>query len=270
VEPGIDYTQNHIIEFTIRIDENMDTENGSTMTDVQDRYGISVSDTTRTLPDSTDVFSILSVGDSLDWGSDAVRQWAFVDGDNDGDIDNDVAVGTGIPLVQGGVYDFKVFINVDDLTCDITIDYGTNSFTAEDLGWLTSSSDVVGGVLNFMATCDAADDLREMSIDNILITEAPEEEDIPGDANHDGKVDGSDVTILANNWQKGVSNPGETVTWEMGDFNSDGKVDGSDVTILANHWQDGVSTSSAAVPEPSTLVLLLAAVASFYVIRRRR
>ena len=31
------------------------------------------------------------------------------------------------------------------------------------------------------------------------------DEDIPGDANKDGKVDGSDVTILAGNWQKGVS-----------------------------------------------------------------
>ena len=48
---------------------------------------------------------------------------------------------------------------------------------------------------------------------------------MPGDANLDDRVDGSDVTILAGNWQVGV-NDGQTATWSMGDFNGDGKVDG--------------------------------------------
>ena len=91
---------------------------------------------------------------------------------------------------------------------------------------------------------------------------------IPGDANKDGKVDGSDVTILAGNWQAGVDGtPG--VTWEMGDFNGDGKVDGSDVTILAGNWQYGVESAASAVPEPSVLILLLGLVASVLVFRRR-
>ena len=72
---------------------------------------------------------------------------------------------------------------------------------------------------------------------------------IPGDANKDGKVDGSDVTILAGNWQVLTG-----ADWSMGDFNGDGKVDGSDVTILAGNWQRGVDTTTASVPEPSTLV----------------
>lgn len=88
--------------------------------------------------------------------------------------------------------------------------------------------------------------------------------DIPGDANCDGKVNGSDVTILAGNWQTLTG-----ASWSMGDFNSDGKVDGSDVTILAGNWQAGVSTSAASVPEPSTIILLLAVMASWFVIRRR-
>ena len=74
---------------------------------------------------------------------------------------------------------------------------------------------------------------------------------IPGDANNDGHVDGSDVTILAGNWQVTSG-----ATWEMGDFNNDGRVDGSDVTILAGNWQYGASTTATAVPEPSTFVLL--------------
>ena len=91
--------------------------------------------------------------------------------------------------------------------------------------------------------------------------------DIPGDANGDGKVDGSDVTILAGNWQKGVGD-GLTASWEDGDFNGDGKVDGSDVTILAGNWQAGTSTSAASVPEPSMFVLLFATLGSLAILRR--
>ena len=87
---------------------------------------------------------------------------------------------------------------------------------------------------------------------------------IAGDANGDGKVDGSDVTILAGNWQAGVGNPAPgTITWEMGDFNGDGQVDGSDVTILAGNWQYGVTAAAASVPEPSILALLVGGAACF-------
>ena len=79
---------------------------------------------------------------------------------------------------------------------------------------------------------------------------------VSGDANMDGVVDGSDVTILAGNWQTGV-NDGQNATWSMGDFNGDGVIDGSDVTILAGNWQHGVTTSATAMPEPSTIALLL-------------
>ena len=91
---------------------------------------------------------------------------------------------------------------------------------------------------------------------------------IAGDANNDGKVDGSDVTILAGNWQKGVGD-GQTASWTEGDFNGDGKVDGSDVTILAGNWQYGVEATSATVPEPSTIVLLLGAIGTLLMIRRK-
>ena len=91
---------------------------------------------------------------------------------------------------------------------------------------------------------------------------------MPGDANLDGKVDGSDVTILAGNWQKGVDD-GLSASWGEGDFNGDGKVDGSDVTILAGNWQAGVTAVAASVPEPSMIVLLLAAISGLCVIRRR-
>ena len=95
--------------------------------------------------------------------------------------------------------------------------------------------------------------------------------DIPGDANRDNKVDGSDVTILAGNWQVGVD-PSDTteVTWEMGDFNGDGQVDGSDVTILAGNWQAGVEVAAASVPEPSMVMLLLGGFVTLFGRSRRR
>ena len=96
-----------------------------------------------------------------------------------------------------------------------------------------------------------------------------EETPVAGDANGDGKVDGSDVTILAGNWQKGVSD-GLTASWEEGDFNGDGKVDGSDVTILAGNWQYGVEASAASVPEPSATLLILSVLAGAVWVRRRK
>ena len=90
---------------------------------------------------------------------------------------------------------------------------------------------------------------------------------IPGDANNDGRVDGSDVTILAGNWQAGVGDPNtSTVTWEMGDFNGDGQIDGSDVTILAGNWQYGVDAAAASVPEPSSVLLLVMALVSLMIV----
>ena len=99
-----------------------------------------------------------------------------------------------------------------------------------------------------------------------FITDTIETAWIPGDANKDGKVDGSDVTILAGNWQTLTD-----ATWDMGDFNGDGKVDGSDVTILAGNWQSGVNTAAASVPEPSTIsLLILLVITCFGFLRRKR
>ena len=102
-----------------------------------------------------------------------------------------------------------------------------------------------------------------------VVIGTPTVSNIPGDANKDGKVDGSDVTILAGNWQYGVTGGG--ATWGMGDFNGDGKVDGSDVTILAGNWQYGVTVAATSVPEPSTFVGLLGlCVAGLLPLVRRR
>lgn len=107
---------------------------------------------------------------------------------------------------------------------------------------------------------------------------------LPGDANLDGTVDLTDLTILAINFET----PFETRRWRKADFNFDGLTDLSDLTILAINFGATVSngamvpgsgadvaTLAAAVglnlnsvPEPATVcVVLLGAVAAG---RRRR
>ncbi|MCD6377303.1 MAG: PEP-CTERM sorting domain-containing protein, partial [Planctomycetes bacterium] len=70
-----------------------------------------------------------------------------------------------------------------------------------------------------------------------------------GDANLDGSVDVSDLGILAGNYG------GTGKSWSEGDFDGDLVVDISDLGILAGNY--GFSTGGA-VPEPATLMLLLA------------
>jgi hypothetical protein len=77
----------------------------------------------------------------------------------------------------------------------------------------------------------------------------------PGDADLDGDVDLDDFMALKSNFGVGF-------LWQHGDFDRDLDVDLDDFIILKNSFGTG------AVPEPSTLSLLM--VASLAAIRRRR
>jgi hypothetical protein len=90
---------------------------------------------------------------------------------------------------------------------------------------------------------------------------------IPGDANHDGRVDFSDLLILAQYY--GLNS---RATWGEGDFNRDGAVGFDDLLILAQNC--GLGTSAEAevvsmVPEPVSLTAL-ASVAIVLLRRSRR
>jgi fibronectin-binding autotransporter adhesin len=85
-----------------------------------------------------------------------------------------------------------------------------------------------------------------------------------GDANLDGKVDGSDYSLIDNGYLQQLTG------WYNGDFNYDGVIDGSDYTLIDNAFNSQGANISAevasptaqiaggvsAVPEPSTLGLL--------------
>jgi probable HAF family extracellular repeat protein len=85
----------------------------------------------------------------------------------------------------------------------------------------------------------------------------PIEEQIPGDANADGKVDGGDLAI----WQQHYDPLGTgNNTFADGDFNGDGKIDGGDLAIWQQHY-DPLGTSDrydvSPIAEPGTLVLVV-------------
>ncbi len=99
-----------------------------------------------------------------------------------------------------------------------------------------------------------------------------------GDANLDGRVDGSDYTLIDHGFQSHL------IGWYNGDFNYDGVVDGSDYTLIDNAFNTqganiaaqfanpdsliaGVGVTSS-VPEPAALGLIGVGMAGL--LRRRR
>jgi hypothetical protein len=86
---------------------------------------------------------------------------------------------------------------------------------------------------------------------------------LPGDAAYDGVVDVGDLGILAGNW----GSTDEDLDFWTADFNHDGIVDVGDLGILAGNW-GAVQNGGAGVPEPTTMLLLTAAVPAL--IRRRK
>ncbi len=84
---------------------------------------------------------------------------------------------------------------------------------------------------------------------------------LPGDANVDGKVNVTDLGILATNYGLGGG-----LGWGHADFNGDGNVNVTDLGILATHY--GQTAATAAVPEPGAMLLLLSAAVSLMIRRR--
>jgi hypothetical protein len=105
-----------------------------------------------------------------------------------------------------------------------------------------------------------------------------------GDTNLDGKVNGTDFTVLATNFNQSGK------AWDQGDFNYDGKVNGSDFLLLAANFNqsagqsavaaddlaavdafgaaNGMSMSLTSVPEPASAGMLV--MAGLGILSRRR
>jgi len=69
-----------------------------------------------------------------------------------------------------------------------------------------------------------------------------------GDANLDGKVNGSDFTLMAANFNDSV-----TAGWDKGDFNYSGTVNGDDFVLLADNFNDFASQSAVSAADLAAL-----------------
>jgi hypothetical protein len=122
---------------------------------------------------------------------------------------------------------------------------------------IASGANVVAFDLNGDSLVDITD--RDVFLGGDLITSGNK---LPGDADFDGEVQFPDFVILANNFAgSGI--------WSQGDFDVDGEVQFPDFVILANNF--GLSAgAAAAVPEPSTMALVLAGAAALMLSRGGR
>ncbi|MBN1555103.1 MAG: PEP-CTERM sorting domain-containing protein [Phycisphaerae bacterium] len=120
-------------------------------------------------------------------------------------------------------------------------------YDSADIDGYAALVDTVGGGMLMEIGAQEADEL------NVL-----------GDANLDGIVNLSDLTILGQNW--GIDDG--TATWAQGDFDGDGIVYHHDQMLLMDHWLETGRAAGGGVPEPATISLT--AVGLLGVLRRRR
>ena len=156
----------HRIQFSLRIDETTISHLDS----AGDKYVISLSDTATTDMGPQDVFCIFVTGDAAEYGEQAVRKWALINGDREGGVNS--VIGSGISLISGETYFFEIDVNAEDRTYQVRITSGAASFESEILDWRTDA-DNAGGHLNFICRCDSANDTRVFSLDSIKITQEP-------------------------------------------------------------------------------------------------
>jgi uncharacterized delta-60 repeat protein len=75
-----------------------------------------------------------------------------------------------------------------------------------------------------------------------------------GDANLDGKVDGSDYSRIDAGYAADKTSPGSATGWFNGDFNYDGVVDGSDYALIDNAFNNqgaALATAAAVIAGPA-------------------
>ncbi|NLE38254.1 MAG: PEP-CTERM sorting domain-containing protein [Pirellulaceae bacterium] len=159
-----------------------------------------------------------------------------------------------------------------ELTLDFT-DVGDPSaaetFWSSDHAWTIATAFTLAG--NFVSITNptwATGAFATSIVDNNVLLNyvASTALPIPGDTNGDRLVDELDARRLAEKWGASVGEGG----FADGDFNADGVVNALDASILAANWGDYTGgESTAAVPEPSSIVLLTAWLAMLFVRRRR-
>jgi len=271
--PGIDWSKDYTVQFSVRVDENLA---GGDFNHVDDRYQFSELDNGYNA-DTSATWLVSMFGGASDpeaedpiANAEDVGVWVFYDGGRDREArDAERNVASDIVAITGVVYDFTIEVDPETQSYVATVSDGTDSFTTGTLGWWTSCFEV-GGLLVFDTRAgDVVDDFtpehRIFSLDDVVITQSIEE--VPGDTDDDGDVDADDLATLAGNWGASVT-PGDVTA---GDFDGDGIVGPEDASILAAHWGHGTGEASGtSVPEPCMAMLVGIGLAMLVIRRTRR
>ncbi|MBN1908660.1 MAG: PEP-CTERM sorting domain-containing protein [Pirellulales bacterium] len=204
--------------------------------------------------DNTDGTGGLKVGEATGLVIDQWTHLAMTIASNEGETTGEVRIyKDGVQIGDAFAYDVESLV---DSTEPIRFGNKGNVFEPYALDGFLDDTVLFDEALS----SDDIADIHEFGVEVFLSGVHPQ---YPGDANRDGKVDATDARALAENWLRS----GIDVTWAMGDFNDDDVVDDLDASILAANW--GYGTEGVGVPEPSTLVMLLGALAGFCRLRRR-
>jgi hypothetical protein len=146
----------------------------------------------------------------------------------------DVVTGVqGACSLTGGVYTYEIAI---PLWSNWLAGTGRQALAAGDTVYVYSIMQDAYGTINGMNLTFCGNPAFDKTgfVNGAALVLAGGNPALAGDANHDNKVDVSDLGILAANYGTTAG-----ATWEQGDFNHDGKVDVSDLGILAANYGTG-------------------------------
>lgn len=177
----IDWTKEHTIRFTVRIDEDVDAEGA--FTNVEERYQFYERANLSGVPDATSTFVISGISKSTAgtvFPAGVAGEWTFFDGLGTGSWDTSAErhFNTDVALHTGHVYDFEVVVKPETQSYDAAV----RDFTADgswvrayNLGWRTSATEIPTYLVFAGRDGQTAtdNDLRKYSLDAITIVPEP-------------------------------------------------------------------------------------------------
>lgn len=137
-------------------------------------------------------------------------------------------------------------------TMDFSIPYAANQSHASNR-YFSESGGALFDRFKLTHVSPIPDNSGGWGVDNLALL-VPEPSPEPADFDHDRDVDDNDLFI----WQQffGFSDRNGQPANDLGDANEDGDVDGGDFLFWQREFGSGSGTVSAAVPEPTSILLL--------------